>query len=378
MAQVLLTVSGVIDSAVRDKIARGARPRADYLELARAFDAELLDYAAARRQAGFVGRLLERAGGPNLLLAWHCFRRRGEYRAIFTDGEQVGIPLAILLKFCGRGRSAVRHLMIGHVLSVGKKVLLFDLLGIKSAVDRFFVYATCQQRFVESRLSVPAAKVGLIPFMVDSEFFALERLPNREGGETSADRKPTICAVGLEYRDYPTLVEAVRGLDVQLVIAAASPWSKRADTTPRQALPENVVVRQYSQYELRQLYAASRFVVVPLSEVDFQAGVTTILEAMAMERAVICSRTRGQTDVVVEGETGRYVPVGDPVALRAAIEELLANPEEARRMGQAGRRRVQQELSLDRYVERLDRSLRAVLADGKRDGWPERATTSTN
>jgi hypothetical protein len=38
---------------------------------------------------------------------------------------------------------------------------------------------------------------------------------------------------------------------------------------------------------------------VPLLDVPFQAGVTTILEAMAMEKTVICSRTLGQTDVHV-------------------------------------------------------------------------------
>ena len=72
-----------------------------------------------------------------------------------------------------------------------------------------------------------------------------------------------------------------------------------------------------------------------------------------MERAVICSRTPGQTDVVVDGETGIYVPPGDPQALRNAIDYLLEHPAEAERMGRAGRRRVEQLMSLDCYVERL-------------------------
>jgi len=57
----------------------------------------------------------------------------------------------------------------------------------------------------------------------------------------------------------------------------------------------------------------------------------------------------------VDGETGIYVPPGDPEALRSAIEHLLANPHEAERMGQAGRRLAQQTMSLDCYVERLSR-----------------------
>ncbi len=78
-----------------------------------------------------------------------------------------------------------------------------------------------------------------------------------------------------------------------------------------------------------------------------------------MGRAVICSRTPGQTDVVIDGETGIYVPPGDPQALREAIEYLLANPDLAERMGQAGRRLIEQSMSLDRYVERLGQLVRA-------------------
>ena len=46
-----------------------------------------------------------------------------------------------------------------------------------------------------------------------------------------------ICTAGLEFRDYPTLIEAVRGLDARVVIAAASPWSKRADATAERRPP---------------------------------------------------------------------------------------------------------------------------------------------
>ena len=88
-----------------------------------------------------------------------------------------------------------------------------------------------------------------------------------------------ICAVGLELRDYPTMVEAVRGLDVDVIVAAASPWSKRTDSSTDVDIPDNVRVSSYDHFALRQLYADASFVVVPLVENDFQAGITTILEA---------------------------------------------------------------------------------------------------
>ncbi len=353
-ADVLVTVSGVIALDITERIAHGERPHADYLELAHALHADLLDYTAARQSSGRLGGLIEHIGGVDLLLAWACWRRRKQYHAIFTDGEQVGIPLAVLLKFASARRP--RHIMIAHILSVKKKMMFFDWLGLQSQIDRILVYSTWQQQFAQQRWSLSAEQVSFTHFMVDTNFFALDQAP------AQPTMRPQICAVGLERRDYPTLLQAARGLATDVVIAAASPWAKQPDTTEGQTIPDNVVVRRFSQFDLRQLYADSRFMVMPLFNVDFQAGVTAILEAMAMERAVICSRTPGQTDVVVDGETGIYVPPGDPAALRAAIDYLLQHPEEATRMGRNGRRRVEQLMSLQIYTDRLSDIVRETIA----------------
>lgn len=357
MNDVLLTVSGIIDPEVEAKTARDERPEADYIAMSRAFNADLIDYAEARRRAGKFGQLLGKIGGPNLLLAWVCFTLRRQYRVIFTDGEQVGLPLAALLKFANfapRTNPRPRHLMIVHILSVGKKMIFLDWLRLQSHIDIFFVYATWQKQFIEHRWRVPANRVVFTPFMVDDAFFAPDQAGKLDNFLGLDDQeKPVICAVGLEFRDYPTLMQAVRGLDVQVVIAAASPWSKREDSTANQDVPENVLVRRFTQFELRELYARSVFLVMPLYTVNFQAGVTALLEAMAMSKAVICSRTPGQTDVVVEGKTGIYVPPEDPTALRAAIEQLLQQPAEARRLGVNGRRRIVAHMSLTHYTRRL-------------------------
>ncbi|MBK9055161.1 MAG: glycosyltransferase family 4 protein [Chloroflexi bacterium] len=355
MSHVLLTVSGRLSPTINEDTAAGQRPRADYMLMAETFNADLLDYDRARPQAGWFGRLLEKLGGPNLMLAWVCFRLNPRYRVIFTDGEQVGIFLALFSKFLGWGRGRARHLMIVHILSVGKKMLFFDWLRVHSHIDTFFCYSTWQQQFIQQRWHIPPERVVFTPFMVDSHFFNPAALPNAPITNPPITTTPTICSVGLEFRDYPTLMDAVRGLDVHVIIAAGSPWSKRSDSTADQSIPPNVTVRRFSQHELRQVYADSRFVVMPLYNVNFQAGVTAILEGMAMGKAIICTRTPGQTDVVVEGETGLYVPPADPQALRDAITHLLTHPEEAEAMGRRGRELIHATMSLDQYVTRLKR-----------------------
>jgi starch synthase len=64
------------------------------------------------------------------------------------------------------------------------------------------------------------------------------------------------------------------------------------------------------------------------------------LEAMACGTAVVGSRTGGIPEVVAEGETGLLVPPGDPEALAAALNVVLSDPDLARAMGQAGRKRA--------------------------------------
>lgn len=343
--RVLLTVSGVIAADIHDQIARGQRPRADYLELARGFDADIMDYTAARAAAGRIGDLLAKIGGPNLVLAYACWKMRSSYQAIFTDGEQIGLPLAALLKLTPGSRP--RHLMIVHVISEPKKTFFLDRLGVQSCIDRFLTYSTWQQTFIQQRWRLGSDRVLWIPFMVDQNFFAPTQVAPRH------DEHAQICAVGLERRDYVTLLRAVEGLDAHVVIAAASPWSKREGGMSGQSIPANVTVRKFTQYDLRQLYADSRFLVMPLEDVKFQAGVTAILEAMSMGKAVVCSRVPGQTDVVVEGENGRYVAAGDAPALRAAITRLLAEPHEGKRLGTNARQLIERDMNLDRYVALL-------------------------
>ena len=213
-------------------------------------------------------------------------------------------------------------------------------------MDAIFVYAATQYDFARVNLGIPEAKLHLIPFHADHQFY--RPLP------PGRMRHPRlICSAGLEWRDYPTLLQAVEGLDVEVRLAAASPWSKHRNETEKRVLPSNVSARRYEYNELRRLYADSRFVVVPLYENDFQAGITTILEGMAMGKAIVTTSTTGQKDAIRQGENGLYVAPGDVEGWRAAITRLLDCPEDARRMGEQARRDIETSLSLEHWVARI-------------------------
>ena len=350
---VLLTVSGTIPDDLDEQVEAGLRPRADYRVMSEAFDADLVDVPMALEATGRIGRVLHRVAGVGPLLAWYCFLNRKNYEVIVTDGEQVGIPLALLSRLGGRGGS--RHMMIVHILSTRSKELAVRWARLASMIDRYVVYSSWQRDFVVARLGVPPDRVVLSTFMVDTAFFDPARV--------AIDQERMICAAGLERRDYPTLMEAVDGLDVRVVIAAASPWSTKSDSTENRDIPSNVEVRRLSLFELRDLYAASRFVVMPLFDVEFQAGITTILEAMSMGRAVVCTRTEGQTDTIIDGETGIYVPAGAVGELRRTLEQLRNDDALATQLGEAARRWVVENADVERYAERLGDHVGSLRSD---------------
>jgi glycosyltransferase involved in cell wall biosynthesis len=320
------------------EVAANTHPTMDYFALRSRLDADLADYSAMDADSHPLVRAA-RLLGRDAALAVHGFLRARRYDVLFSNGENISIPLAVLLKGLRR-RPA--HVLIGHRLSARKKRLLLRMLHPQ--MDAIFVYAQTQKTYAQDALGIPPAKLHLIAFHADSRFF--HPMP-----DVKVARR--ISSAGLELRDYPTLLEAVRDLDVDVRLAAASPWSKRKNETENRELPTNVSARGYGYGELRELYATSQFVVVPLYDTDFQAGVTTMLEAMAMGKAVIVSRTRGQRDVIQDGVNGIYVPPGDAAALRRAITDLLAAPERAAQLGANARRTIESHMSLDLWVNRI-------------------------
>jgi len=74
----------------------------------------------------------------------------------------------------------------------------------------------------------------------------------------------------------------------------------------------------------------------------------SILEAMAVGRAVVATDVGGVNELVVEGETGVLVPPDDPRAIAGALAALLADPERRARLGSAGRARARAHHTLDR------------------------------
>ena len=87
-----------------------------------------------------------------------------------------------------------------------------------------------------------------------------------------------------------------------------------------------------------------------------------VTEAMAAAKPVVASRTGGIPEIVVDGESGLLVPPGDSATLASALARLIRNPDEVRKMGSAGRRRVGELFTLDRMAREYTELYESLLA----------------
>jgi glycosyltransferase involved in cell wall biosynthesis len=362
----LLLINATLNQDAEAAGEAGSAPRKDYDALRQALGSDVIDLTALGEKRWL--RLARRIIGPSGAQALQAWSSAAHYDVIFADRETTGFVLAALFRF---RRRRPRLVIIGHLLSPAKKRLFCRVMGLQHVIDCLVVHSSLQKHIARTALGFRSNQVALLPYQTDDQFWKTAHTPIRN----------QICSVGLEYRDYATLIDAVAGLDVDVVIAAASNWSKHR-TVPHTHLPPNVRLVSYGYESLRQLYDESLFVVVPLVDVENQAGITSILEAMAMGKVVVVSHARGQTDVVrdrrcrnrvdrtrqtqsswlrdlgvdeqvAHAPTGMYVPPGAPGQLRQTISFLVSHPEVAREMGMAGRQVIEASMTLEHFVNRL-------------------------
>ena len=83
----------------------------------------------------------------------------------------------------------------------------------------------------------------------------------------------------------------------------------------------------------------------------YEGQSNAIMEAMSAGVPVVGTDIAGTRDLIVEGETGFLVPVGDRAAFARAAQRIMENPDLGERLAEASRRRMVQEFSVEKMVK---------------------------
>lgn len=198
-------------------------------------------------------------------------------------------------------------------------------------VDYFLHYFT-DLRGLDSVYGIGPDRSGFVDFKAN--------LWNSRASEARPDGEYALC-FGRSLRDFDTFFDALQRLGCAGAIVAPQLESLREHgsrfTRPLSALPPNVRVLADDHTERSQAAAleGAKIVVVPMVRGRLiAAGISTVLNAMALGKCVIATAGPGVTDIF-DGQLVS-VPPEDPGALAAAINRVWDDDDLRRRTAQAG------------------------------------------
>jgi glycosyltransferase involved in cell wall biosynthesis len=199
-------------------------------------------------------------------------------------------------------------------------------------VDRFVCFSQMERQLYAEHFDLDIERF-------EAQFWGVGEPPVEPGGPFVAG--DYVCALGMQARDYATLVEAMRGLPAIRMVLVTLP-SALAGLD----LPPNVEVHSgIALARAMNILAHSRFTVLPLRGRRVPCGHSTIVPAMQLGKAIVATDSAGVGEYVFPHRNGLTVAPHDSVAMRTAIETLYEDPALAARLGRGGRAFAQENCS---------------------------------
>jgi glycosyltransferase involved in cell wall biosynthesis len=279
---------------------------------------------------------------------------------VFSTVDTVGIPL-MLLKRARLVRPPLVYTAIGlperlaRLRNERARRLFRSALRSTHSV---IAYSAAEAERLREWIGSNGPPVVFVPFGVDLDAF---QPVEPEAGIVD------VMAIGADPQ---------RDFELLLSVAACRPnLSFRIVTTADRvralvSVPSNVVIEIDIPLEaVRERLAQARVVALPVRANSYSGATTTLLQAMAMAKPVVVSRTEAIEEGygLVNGVNCRLVAPGDAEAFGAALDELLENPTAAAALGQQARSTVVDGFSWQRYTDALWRIVSAAAEASRKN-----------
>jgi glycosyltransferase involved in cell wall biosynthesis len=134
------------------------------------------------------------------------------------------------------------------------------------------------------------------------------------------------------------------------LVAGDGPLRDRLQETARAYHLDGQVRFLGHREDVPALLAVADLLVLPSA---YEGLPNVVLEAMCFRKPVVATAAPGTTEVVVDGQTGLLVPVGDVTGLTRAIRDIIRDPAMARRLGEAGHTRAAVHFSARAMVDQF-------------------------
>ncbi|MBN1419033.1 MAG: glycosyltransferase family 4 protein [Planctomycetes bacterium] len=310
---------------------------------------------------GDLRPILPAMGVENYLIKFNyfSFRRLIKYLREFAPD----IVHAFGVRGLHPGRRIASRLGISYVVTLHGVPDISEPLSVGTGLAGVIAINQGIREALVNQQGVPRGLVRVIPCGIDIDRFAAVARARRGAG-----RIPVVGCVGR--------MEAGKGQDV--LIRAASRLAARGSEALLLLVgegPEEPALRRVARDEgiggrvtfgapMRDVAEVFRLLDVLVVPTIREGTGFAALEAMACGVPVIATGVGEFLSLIEDERTGLLTPPGDPDALADRIERLLADPELADRLGEAGRAFVRERYPLGRMVDGTVEFYRNVLSEG--------------
>ncbi len=292
----------------------------------------------------------ERFFPANLLQQLRAIDRQRDYDAlIIRDLKNVFLPA--LSRRLLRTRTFT---LLLNVIVEGSGKMDFLLSPILRGIDILAYDAKAMSKTLVKGIGLEESRLWYLPFGVDTEFFS--------PGVVDSDNN--IISVGDTNRDYGTLLRAMKMLGMKCRIFSSRvlplPGGTGFDLS---AVSTSLATVSFAEVDLlKSEYARAEIVVIPMNETRTASGVTSLLEAMAMGKAIIVAGTAGISDYVKDGRSAMTYRPGEHLDLARQIEYLLQDGELRERLGREARNYAVQSFSTAEEGRKIEKLLQCRVA----------------
>lgn len=300
-----------------------------------------------------------------LYTAWRVLTCREHIDAVYATHYK-GLELLILLRAIGIFRKPI--VVWHHQPIVTPKSKLREWGGrlFYRGMDRLIFFS---QKLVDDSLHSPKAnpkRMVVGHWGADLDFY--DRMRNQE-----KDARFVFIATGKEQRDQHTLIEAFNrtGLPLKLYIGInpdPTVPNPNLDAVRSYKPAANIDVREICgllPYEIALDVAKAQCVAICCKHTRYTAGLTTVVEALALGLPMVCSRNpQIPIDFDREG-CGISVEYGDVEGWQRATSYLASHLDEARRMGERGRQIAEERFNDRQCASEVAAVLKEAAAQNK-------------
>lgn len=284
-----------------------------------------------------------------------CIPKLKEYDLILSHGMQSGIVLSLWRRLLGKGR--YKHIVfdIGAFNSARKEGRALKLMQFASkSLDEVIYHTEIQKEYYTECHPWLSDKSRFIPFGTDPEYFKKRKEMKAEdaGGKNRQERY--ILCIGYNKRDWSTLIQAYGEIKTDINLRLIGNRELKAES------PQIEVIDKVDIAELKDQIENAYFCVLPLKSFPYSYGQMTLLQQMAMGKAVIVADVPSVSVYLKEGAMLWYEPENKEM-LKEKMMQLIEKPYLCEELGREAEHVAQTKFNEKNMALEIEKTIEAVL-----------------